>query len=190
MRVIFLIIPVILLFSCSSSPRFYLRDKEQFPGIKKVAVLPFRNITDRMEAGKIMTNVFVQELFNSKIYSVEEMGNIREFFIRQRIREKGEIDRDIISMMGEQLGLDAVFLGTVEEYYQEAKGGGESTPKVGLSVRMLSAKNGMILWKCYHHRKGDDYIIVLDLGKVRTVNLLAKKVTREMIATIRKHGKN
>ena len=184
-----LIIPVIFLLSCSSSPHFFLRESEKFPLIKKVAVLPFKNITNRSEAGKVITNIFIHELFNRNIYNIEEMGIIRNFFVRQRIRTKGEIDLDTVSMLGGQLGIDAVFLGVVEEYYQEAAGKGVISPKIGLSVRMLSAKDGAILWKCYHHREGDDYIIILNLGKVRSIDLLAQKMIREMIDTIQKHGK-
>lgn len=185
MRIKLIFNTIIILLSCTSSPHSYLREGRELSQVKKVAVLPFKNITDHREAGKIITNMFVQKLFNSNIYSVEEMGNIRDFFVRQRIREKGEVDLDTISMLGAQLGTDAVILGTVEEYYQKGGGRGETSPKVGLSVRMLSIKTGAILWKCHHQRSGDDYIIVLDWGKVRTANLLALKVIGEIISTLR-----
>ncbi|MDY6933992.1 MAG: hypothetical protein SVZ03_07185 [Spirochaetota bacterium] len=189
MRLQLLVIHVILFLSCSSNPHYFLRDGKKFPLIMKVAVLPFKNITTQRGAGKVVTNIFIQELFNSRIYKIEEMGIIRDFFIRQRIREKGEIDLDTANLLGSQIDVDAVFLGIVEEYYQDAGGKEGISPRVGLSVRMLSTKTGMILWKCSHQRTGDDYKIILDWGKVRTVNLLAKKVIEEMIATIRKHGK-
>lgn len=164
---------------------FFLRDCEKPYNIKTVAVLPFKNISNWRGAGKIISSMFVQELFNSGIYSVVDMGNIRDFFVRQRVRIKGEIDLDTISMLGSQLGIDAVFLGIVEEYYQDIGGKGGTSPQLAFSVRMLNTKNGSILWKCYHSRTGDDYNIILDWGKVRTINLLAKKVIREMIATMR-----
>lgn len=157
--------------------------------IRKVAVLPFQNTTNHREAGEIVTDLFVQELFNTGMLIVEDRGNIQEFFIRQRIRKKGEVDLDTIKMLGMQLQVDGVILGIVEEYYQEVGTRGESSPKIGLSVRMLNTKTGKIVWKCHHEKTGDDYIIILNWGKVRTVNLLAQKVIREMIATMRYHEK-
>ena len=81
MRAGLLIIPIIFLLSCSSNLHFYLRKGEGPHKVKKVAVLPFKNISDRREAGKIISNIFIQELFNSAMYSVEDMGNIRDFFV-------------------------------------------------------------------------------------------------------------
>lgn len=184
MRLAFFVFFTLLFISCSSSPSCYLRGEKDLSGIKRVAVLPFNNLTDRKEAGKIISNIFIQKLFNSGIYYVEEMGNVRQFFIRQRIRKKGELDLDVINMLGKQLGLDAVFLGVVEKYYQESDSGDAGVPEIAISARMLNVKNGRILWKCYHHKRGDDYIFILNLGKVRTISNLAEKVIEEMIETI------
>ena len=185
MKIKFLVTAIGLFFlSCSPPLHYYRQDGEEFTRVKKVAVMPFRNITSRREAGKIITNLFVHELVINGAYQVEEMGNIWEFFIRQRIRKKGEVDLITIKMLGSQLGVDAVIFGVVEEYYQEEGRRGEISPQVGLSIRMVEVTNGKILWKCRHQRSGDEYIIVLDLGKVSTVTQLAQKVIREMLATL------
>ena len=152
--------------------------------MQKVAILPFRNITNQRGAGKIITNLFVMELVASKLYQVEEMGNIREFFIRQRIRERGELDLDTLKMLGRQLKAERVIMGMVHEYSRQVPGMSESSPTVSLSARMLDPETGEIIWKCQHERKGDDYIVALDWGKVRTTNLLAKKIIQEMIYTM------
>lgn len=181
-----LVIIVSLFFlSCSSPIHYYLRDGEEISRIKKVAILPFKNITVRRNAGRIITNLFATELFNSGLCQIVEIGNIREFFIQQRIRKKAEVDLDTIKILGIQFGLDAVILGVVEEYYQEGGGMRETNPRVSLSAQILDTKTGKILWKCHHRKTGDDYIILLDWGKVRTVTLLAQKVIQEMIATIK-----
>jgi len=156
--------------------------------VKKVAVLPFRNISPRKEAGKIITNLFTQELFKSGAFNVVETGNTRDFFVRQRIRKTGEIDLDTIQMMGVQLGLDAVFLGIVEEYYQQEGGKNGISPQVALSVRMINTKTGKIMWKCFHKKNGDDYIFILDWGRISTCTVLAEKVIHEMILTIKDKG--
>ena len=179
------IILSLFFLSCSSPIHYYLSEEEEIPRIKKVAILPFKNITTRRNAGRIITSLFANELFNSGLFQVVETGNIREFFIQQRIRKKGEISLDTIRILGIQFGIDAVILGVVEEYYQEEGNMGEIGPRVSLSSQILDAKTGKILWKCHHGKTGDDYIILLDWGKVRAVSLLAQKVIQEMIATLK-----
>ena len=184
MRNISWIILILCLLGCASPLYVYRREGREISRIRKVAVLNFRNITDRRKAGKIITNLFVQELFNSNLYGVEEIGNVREFLVRHRIRESGEIDVGTLEMMGAQLGVDALVMGTVEEYYQDAGTREGMSPRFSLSVRMIDTRTGKILWKCRGRRSGDDSIILLDWGKVRTVISLAQKVIREMIATL------
>ncbi len=172
--------------ACSSNtPHFYQRGDQEWDPFKKVAVLPFRNITNQRGAGKIITKLFVMELVKSKLFQVEEMGNIREFFIRQRIRERGEIDLDTLKMLGRQLNAERVIMGVVIEYSKQVPGVKEATLIVSLSARMLDPETGEVIWKCQHERRGDDYLVALDWGKVRTANLLAKKVIEEMIDTMK-----
>ena len=176
---------ILLFFSaCSSTPYFYKKGEEG-EHLQKVAVLPFRNVTDQRGAGKIITNLFVMELAASNHFQVEEMGNIREFFVRQRIRERGELGLDTLKMMGRQIKVEGIIMGMVHEYSRQIPGANESVPMVALSARMLDPETGEIIWKCRHERKGDDYLIALDWGRVRTANLLAQKVIKEMIATMR-----
>jgi len=49
---------------------------------------------------------------------------------------------------------------------------------------MVDAQTGKILWMAEHKRNGDDYIKVLDFGKIRSVGALTKKVVGEMIETM------
>jgi TolB-like protein len=49
---------------------------------------------------------------------------------------------------------------------------------------MVDAKTGEILWMAQYRRTGDDYIKILDFGKIRSVGALTKKVVGEMIETI------
>jgi TolB-like protein len=74
----------------------------------------------------------------------------------------------------------------VEEYAgaEEARRG--MVPTVSISARMVDAQTGEILWMAQYRRTGDDYIKVLDFGKIRSVGELTNKVVGEMIETIPK----
>ena len=61
-------------------------------GAKRVAVLPFNNISGKRDAGEIVTNIFLTELFKSGKFSVEEPGNIMQFMIQEKVTTIGEMN--------------------------------------------------------------------------------------------------
>ena len=157
---------------------------EALKNIKKVAVLPFNNISGQKEAGKIVANVFVTEIFKIGRFHVEEPGNVFQFMVQERISTIGEIEIERAKILGRRLGVDAVIVGTVDEF-DDGKGGRYPTPVVSITARMIESGSGKLIWSAQNKKKGDDYIIILDFGEVRSVTTLAQKVVREMIETIR-----
>jgi TolB-like protein len=149
--------------------------------VKKVAVLPFQNISGNKYAGNVVANAYVTELFNTGRFLVEEPGNIRRFMIQERVDTIGEMELDRLKVLGRRLRVDAIVVGTVEEFDDGRRDG---VPVVSVTARMVEASSGRIIWSGQNRRKGDDYIIVFDLGEVRTVTTLTQKVVKEMVDTI------
>ena len=152
--------------------------------IKTVAVLPFYNISAYRDAGRIVANIFVTEMFKSGRFRVEESGNIAQFMIQERIDTIGEIEIEKLKIMGKRLGVDAVMTGTVEEF-DDGRGGASSMPTVSITARMIDTNTGQLVWSAQNKKRGDDYIIVLDFGEVRSLTTLTQKVVREMIGRIK-----
>lgn len=150
---------------------------------KKVAILPFYNISGYRDAGKVVANIFVTEMFKTDRFNVEETGNIVQFMIQERMDTIGEIEIESLKILGKRLGVDAIMTGTVEEFAEA--GGAYSVPTVAITARMIDSNTGKLIWSGQNKRKGDDYIIVLDLGEVRSLTALTQKVVREMIDTIK-----
>jgi TolB-like protein len=169
-----------LIASCAALPR--ISSNEQDPVVKKVAVLPFQNISGNKYAGNVVANAYVTELFNTGRFLVEEPGNIRRFMIQERVDTIGEMELDRLKVLGRRLRVDAIVVGTVEEF---DGGRGVGVPVVSVTARMVEASSGRIIWSGQNRRKGDDYIIVFDLGEVRTVTTLTQKVVKEMVDTIK-----
>ncbi|HHD11223.1 MAG TPA: hypothetical protein ENK42_02165 [Deltaproteobacteria bacterium] len=157
-----------------------LVNSSEYKRLKKVAVLPFNNISGRKDAGKIVADIYVAELFKSGKYRVEEPGNIKQFLIQERITTIGEMEIERLKVLGRRLKVDAVVAGTVEEF-DDGRGG---VPVVSISARMVDSKTGRILWYERIKRRGDDYIIIFDIGLVRSATSLAKKIAKEMIDRI------
>ena len=122
-------------------------------------------------------------MFKSGRFRVEEPGNIAYFIMQERIDTVGEIEIERLKIMGKRLGVDAVMTGTVEEF-DDGRGGVSSVPTVSITARMISSNTGQLVWSAQNKKRGDDYIVILDLGEVRSLTALTQKVVMEMIGTI------
>jgi TolB-like protein len=160
-------------------------DESSVQHVKKVGVIPFYNESGRRTAGEIMTNIFILGVFQSGLFQVEEKGNIEQFLYREKIRDTRSMKREKLKRLGKRLNLDAVFMGTVEEFKGGNVGSQLATPKVSLRVNLVETRSGKILWSARHSRSGDDYIKIFDVGIVRTVDTLAKKIVLEALGTIK-----
>lgn len=165
-------------------PNSYLRPGTDQSKIDKVAVFPFHNNTQVSEASSIVTKAFIADLFEKKKLKVEFPGNIRSFLVSKRIIVRTGVDLETIKLMAKRLGVDAVILGEVDEYIGVDDRKKAVIPVVSVRSRMVDGRSGKILWMAQHRRIGNDYIKVLDFGKVRSVAALTRKVVGEMIQTM------
>jgi TolB-like protein len=180
------LLSVIVISACLSRPNTYVRDHYDASGVQKVALFSFHNNTKIPEAGDMVTGAFLAGLVEGRRFQVEFPGNIRSFLVSERIIVRTGLDLDTIKLMGKRLGVDAVVLGQVEEYAGAEEERRGVVPTVSISARMVDAQTGEILWMAQYRRTGDDYIKVLDFGKIRSVGELTNKVVGEMIETIPK----
>jgi hypothetical protein len=91
-----------------------------------------------------------------------------------------------MAALGRRLGTSLFLRGTVFRWRREASGGGAaSAPAVELSLMLIDASGGRILWASHHERRGDQYQRLLGLGSVTNVVALADRVVAEMVASLR-----
>lgn len=131
-----------------------------------------------------MTNIFVTEVFKSGKFQVEEPGNVLEFMIREGITSIGEIDVENLKMMRGYLDVDAVIIGSVDEY-DDGLTMFPPVPVVAITVRMVEPDSGRIIWSAKNKRSGEDYVSLFGIGRVRPISALTKRVINEMIGSIR-----
>ena len=154
---------------------------ETQPGSKKVAVLPFNNLSGRKDAGKIVTNTYLTELFKSGRFRVEEPGNVLQFMMQERIDVVGEMEIEKIQTLGKRLKVDGVLVGSVEEF-DDGRGG---PTMVSITARLVESESGRVVWSEQRRKKGSDYIIIFGIGEVRSATALSQRIVAEMIETIR-----
>ena len=144
--------------------------------VKKVAIFPFRNLTKNPHAREIVTQIFLAELGKSERFEIEELGNIVDFMVEQRLRIGASLDRPRLRVLRRRYKIDAAILGNILAFGEK-----DGVPYINLTVRMVTTDTGEIIWKASIERNGDDYIKILDIGKIRSLNQLASIVVEELI---------
>jgi TolB-like protein len=139
---------LIFVAGCSSSVIRYINPEANFSYIRKVAILPFNNMSGDRFAGERVRNTLTVELLSRGVFDVMERGEVSKVMglvLRAAGFEEGralEVDKETLKLLGEKLGVQAVILGSVDEYT-----GRGTAPIVSLSLRMLDTSSGIILWQ-------------------------------------------
>jgi TolB-like protein len=145
----------------------------------RIAVMPFQNKSKFSDAGSLVSQMFLVELFKSRKFIPIEYGEVRRLIVDSRIRSKGALDYKNIKMLSGSLGIDGFLVGTVELYSDGRDT--HSPPEVIITARLLDARKNRILWYNTSHFNGDDGIVVLDWGKIRTVDQVAYKAVSKLV---------
>ncbi len=152
--------------------------------VYRIAVMPFKNNSGSPNAGIIATHMFMVELLKDPAFEPVEYGEIRKLCVELKIRNKGELEFKNIKAISEALGTYMILLGSVDDYVYGTKS--SAVPNVGISVRLLDARENRILWYNKLQLSGEEDIIAFDWGNVRQVDKLAYKAVSELVRKLSK----
>jgi hypothetical protein len=140
-----------------------------------MAVIPFLNLSQRKNAGRIMELHFVNQLLRNESLSIVEPGLVRQELLEHRVVMAAGPSLENAEALSndESLGVDLVLSGVVFDY-QDAFG----TPKVDFSVTMIEKESLRVVWSSRSHGTGDAGVLFFDLGMVHTAHQLASEMAR------------
>jgi len=186
-----------LLASCAGSPtRTYVHPEADFPAYRKVAVLPFGNLTDEEYAGARVTDLFVTEfLIVSDMEIVEP--NLTLSALSGLEGEGGvALDEDFadglpletIRSLGEKLDAQAVLGGTVDDY-GDVRIGPETFPVVAISVELMDTETGTVIWRATKQARGGPTTPFIGVSESYTRIDLAQRICRDIVEAMEKEIK-
>ena len=147
----FILIAIVFIWGCGGSTIRYINPSANFSYIKRVAILPFNNLGDDRYAGERVRSAFTIDLMSREVFEVVEQGEVTKALggiFREAGVEEGSavpVDKETLKLIGEKLSIQAVVLGSVDEYPSSGSGG--ESKIVSISVRMLDTSSGIILWQ-------------------------------------------
>ncbi|MFQ6039845.1 MAG: hypothetical protein ACE5PV_03230 [Candidatus Poribacteria bacterium] len=90
--------------------------------------------------------------------------------------------------IGDALNVEAILVGSVEAYGM-IRTADQMIPEVSISVRLIDAETGIIIWANAYNRRGSSGIPILGLGKVTSLSALSQKVIQDIVKSLAQYAR-
>lgn len=175
---ILILAAAVSLFGCASS-NMTTTQNFRFPEKRKIAVLPFHNLSTLPRAGDI-----VSELFRTHLLDVLASAVIEPSVQQKILADKGlAIDETVspvdLAGVGRTLGADYLLVGAVTEF--RYRHNINEQPVLGITARIVEVATGLTVWTASRSDIGPSLFPGRD-----ALGMLAQKAVVEMAGTFRR----
>ena len=138
----------------TSSSKVVFRDTNMdFGSIQAVAVMPFTNLTRETAAGERVRDVFMTMLQATGGVYVIPPGEVARGISRLSLERPASPPPEEVVKFAKNVNADAVFTGTLTEY-GEVRSGTSTANVVSLSIQMMEAQTGRVVWSASSTKGG------------------------------------
>lgn len=123
----------------------YRDPRMDFGIIETVAVMPFANLTRDQVVADRVRDVFINKLLSTEAVYVLPVGEVARGITRTEIANPPEPTAEEVVKLGALLGAEAVITGVVREY-GEVRSGATSANIISMSIQLIEAQTGRIVW--------------------------------------------
>ncbi len=173
----------LLCAGCASSTTKYLHPNVDLGSIRRVAVLPFENLTQERTAGEKVQKLFLTELLASEAFEVVEPGQVTQSLRASRIEQVEALGPADLKKLGETLKAQGIFIGAVVDY-AEARSGSTPTPEVTIQLRLVESQTGVTVWSASRTKSGASASARLFGIGGQSLTEAARQLIREELATL------
>jgi len=144
--------------------------------IKKLVVIPFENLTEDKNA-ELFVMPILKEKLKAKGYEIVDDNILNSFFLKERIRFTGYISKEVAKKIKDEFKVDAILLGSINSF-------SKNKLQIGISAYLLDPSDSTIIWADHASATAEDFVRILGLGKVKTIEELASKVIDKLIKSL------
>jgi len=177
---------VVLVFTACSSAvtRPVYRDANMdFGAIQIVGVMPFQNLTRDSLAGDRVRDVFINRLLSTGAVYVVPIGEIARAVARTEVQLPATPPPEDVVKLASTLKAQAIITGAVQEY-GEVRSGSSSANLISVSVQMLEAQTGKIIWTASSTKGGITMWDRLLGGGGRPMDEVTRAAVNDLIAKL------
>ena len=174
--------------SCAPAIRLYVNPEADLAFYKKVAVLPFADMSSVSLAGARVTRAFVTELVMTGRYEIVQPEDFTSALHRMGIfkAQDGTYDPDKLRHAATQMGVTGILRGAVTEYQIGRTEGGD-IPVIAFDAELMDVSTGNMVWRSSISKRGKGRVSIIGSGS-RSLGRLTQEACRELVAHLRKRS--
>jgi TolB-like protein len=158
----------------------YFEPAMDFGSLQSVAVLPFQDLTRTQEAAERVRDTFIGMLLATEAVYVLPTGEVARGISKTGGLRGGQPSADQVRQLGTVLQVEAIITGVLREY-GSVRSGTTSANVVSLSLQMMEASTGRVVWSASSTKGG---ITIWDrlLGtRGQPMNVVTEKVVNDLL---------
>lgn len=162
----------------------FIREGADLSFIKKICVMPFDNNSKENFAPGRVRNIVITQVLVDQLFDVVEVGQLQKIVEEELGKTEANIDEATGRRIAKRLSSQAFLLGSVDEYDEERKSN-YSYPKIGLTLRLVDAETGIILWQASGSNTGYSAVSRVFGNKGKDQSDVTFELVRTMLATLK-----
>lgn len=169
------------LAACAHKTSGVFRDQSMdFGAIQNIAVMPLSNQTREQTASDRVRDVFINKLLSTGAAYVLPVGEVKRGITRAGISDPTAPSPEEIVKFAGIVKVDAVITGVLKEY-GEVRSGTASATSIALSMQMLEAQSGRVVWSASSTKGGITIGDRLLGGGGEPMNVVTEKAVDDII---------
>lgn len=171
--------------SCATSSRspYYSNPNMDFQAIKTAAVMPFQNLTREQLAADRVRDVFSNMLLATSEIYVMPPGEVSRGILITGIANPVIPSPEEVIKLAAVIKVDVIITGAVKEY-GEVRSGTSSANLISISLQMIEASTGKIIWSASTTKGGIGLPDRLLGGGGEPMNEITEEAVRDIIGKI------
>jgi TolB-like protein len=174
--------------SCAPSIRLYVNPEADPTFYRKIAVLPFTDLTSASQAGARVTRAFVTELIMTDRFEIIQPEDFTSTLHRMGVfkGQDGTYDPEKLKGAASQLGVTGILRGAVTEYQTSRTDGGD-IPSIAFDAELMDAAAGKVVWRSSISKRGKGRVAIVGTG-IRSLGMLTQVACKELVEQLRKRS--
>ena len=177
-----------LALSCAPSIRVYVNPEADPAFYRKIAVLPFADMSTASQAGPRVTRAFVTELIMANRFEIVQPEDFGSALRRMGVfrGQDGMYDPEKLKDAATQMGVTGILRGAVTEYQMTRNDGGD-IPILAFDAELTDVGTGNVVWRSTISKRGKSRVPIVG-GNTRSLGKLTQEACRELVDRLRKRA--
>jgi hypothetical protein len=180
MKRIFLCFILIFLVACATKKEIYRDPNMDFGAIQSIAVMPFVSLARDNVAAERVRDVFINDLLATGAVYVVPVGEVARGTARAEITNPTTPSPEEVVKLAGIIKVQAVITGVLKEY-GEVRSGATSANIISLSLQMMEAQTGKVVWSGSSSAGGIRMLDRLFGGGGQPMNKVTEKAVNDLI---------